>query len=383
MKPRALALLISLGLTVACNDDKDPSESDTNAATSSPSTTAEPVTTGASNPTEASESLGDTGAGETDDTTNTADDTTGEPADPWQAFLDGREDALRTLAEPLLACIADVDNDYAVFSGCTDWGHAVQAAYALHVVSRLTGDPSYMEAAEAKFTADGLEEEAINQSEDTLIDVNSPFTHGWLLALAIEREKAGKMDLRPVAEAAVDSVLIDFDLYYDQDLLRYDVLKGDEKNRAWMFLSLWQWAQWTDDTELAAQMKDLSRDWLLEGLFGQDCPWSEDVEDIYEDLSACLFGTLVILTIHADQGDSWLDYWLPSTPIMPPAADEDTYVATLNFTRAWGLWKIHEFVDTPEMRDLFLDHFNTGMTDQWQPWVSPQAGIHAIALTYE
>ncbi len=371
------ALLWSLGLLTACGDNHNTSATDSTATpTGTVSSTqdipTEPTTGGAETTSDASSSSG------------SSDSSSGEPLDPWQAFLAGREDTLRTLAEPLVACIADIDMDYPVFSGCYDWAHAVQASYALHVVSRLTGDPSYIAAAEAKFTADALTAEIMEIEGDELVNKVLPFAHAWFLALAIERERAGKMDLRPLADAAVARMLFWYDQYYDQDLTRYDVLKGDESNIAWMWLSMWQWAQWTDDAELTTSMRDLAQTWLLEGLFGQDCPWSKEEENLYDPLAPCLFGTHTILTMFPGEASSWLDDWLPALPGLQPVVDGVSSAPTLNFSRARSLWKIQEINESEKVRTMFLDHFNTALEskDEWLVWEAPAAGIHTIALTY-
>jgi hypothetical protein len=60
----------------------------------------------------------------------------------WQRFLAGRDDALRALAAPIVGCVARDDTEHPVFDGCIDWHSSVHATYALHAVSRHTGDPA-------------------------------------------------------------------------------------------------------------------------------------------------------------------------------------------------------------------------------------------------
>src|SRR5690606_33560395 len=74
----------------------------------------------------------------------------------WQAFVDQRETWLYALSEPILACVGNRDTGHPAFHGCIDWHSAVHATWALHAIYRMTGEPSYLAAANAVLDPAGV-----------------------------------------------------------------------------------------------------------------------------------------------------------------------------------------------------------------------------------
>ncbi len=394
-----------LGLTLAACGDAGGAGTDSSGETTATSTGA-PTTTGTDVPTTSgapetgststgadttTQSTGSTGAPGTDTDEATTGDTTGAPVEPWQEFLDTREDYLRALAVPISACIAMNDTPSPVFGGCIDWHSAVHATYALHAVYRHTGDMAYLEAAEARLTTDGLAAE-LAQIEQVKLPEEIPYGYAWFLVLARERELAtGATDLRPLATEIRDQLRKWVDSRTAKQF-EAGVLADDYGSLTWAMLNLWQWAEWTDDVELAGAMESLAMNAVLDPAFDASCPFSQEESDADDFFPPCLHRARVLTNLlPTDEATAWLAGWLPDMPVltpidMPPKA----HISGLNFSRAWGLWSLYEATDDTAYRDLYLDHMITHLEhpQYWAEdygnfahWVA-QFGVYAISQTY-
>ncbi|MBK7824991.1 DUF2891 family protein [Nannocystis sp.] len=398
MHPRDLAPLLALGLLLAgCGDDGDATTDATTASTGQASTddaatipnsstsdspTSDATTTATTDPSTSTSDPGET---------TTTDSSTGAPAGPWDDFLIARDDHLRALAVPILTCIAKQDTQHPVFNGCIDWHSAVHATYALHAVSRHTGDPSYLAAAEVKLTPAGLDAE-LQRVQQGKIPQEVPYGYSWFLTLAVERELGtGKQDLRPLATEIRDQLRAWLESRTPPQIST-GVLADDYANLSWAVLNLWQWAQWTDDAELAAAMETYAADILQDPAFDAACPFSQEETDADNFFPPCLHRARAIVTLLPGAASApWLADWLPAeptlTPIEMPAA---AHISGLNFSRSWGLWSLYKASDDVAYRDLFYDHVTTHLNhpqywaedyNNYAHWVA-QFGVYAISQTY-
>lgn len=407
MHVRKLAPILGLSISVslgACGDDGgvstggstgEPGTSTTSASGTS-STTDEPTTgvTGAGTTGDSSttgEPDATTGSAESTGEGTTGDESTGAPVDPLQEFLDAREDHLRALAVPIAACVAENDTLHPVFNGCIDWHSAVHATYALHAVYRHTGDVQYLEAAEAKLTEVGLAAELL-QVQQGMLPEEIPYGYAWFLTLARERElSTGEMDLRPLAMEIRDQLREWVDSRTPQQF-EAGALADDYGSLTWAVLNLWQWAEWTDDPELAGAMKSLAANGLNTPELDAACPFSQEEADADDFFPPCLHrARLLALMLPADMQATWLAGWLPETPVLTPIdMPAKAHISGLNFSRAWGLWSLYEATDDVAYRDLFLDHMITHLEHpqywaedygNYAHWVA-QFGVYAISQTY-
>jgi len=402
---RELALILGLSL-VACGDDGGAGEASagTTGTTGTAGTTGE-ASTGSSGAVSAETGEPTTGAtgtgavttdGSGSGTTSsgegtTGDESTGGPADAWEEFLGAREDHLRALAVPISACVASDDTQHPVFNGCIDWHSAVHATYALHAVYRHTGDMMYLEQAEAKLTPVGLAAE-LSLIEQGKLPQEVPYGYAWFLTLARERELAtGATDLRPLALEIRDQLREWVDSRTPAQL-EGGVLADDYQNLSWAVLNLWQWAEWTDDPELAGAMESLAKNALQSPGLDASCPFGQEEVDADDFFPPCLHrARLLVNLLPADARATWLAGWLPDVPVLTPIEmPAKAHISGLNFSRAWGLWSLYGATDDLAYRDLFLDHVITHLEHpqywaedygQYAHWVA-QFGVYAISQTY-
>ena len=310
----------------------------------------------------------------------------------WQRFLAGRDDALRALAAPIVGCVARDDTEHPVFDGCIDWHSSVHATYALHAVSRHTGDPAYLEAAEAKLTPAGLAAE-LARVQQRKLPQEIPYGYAWFLTLAIERERGtGKQDLRPLAAEIRDQLRVWLAARTPEQLAA-GLACDDYQNVSWAVLNLWQWARWTDDPGLAAAMVDFTARVLRDSDFVTTCPFSQEERNADDFFPPGLHGARTILTLlPGAPSAAWLAAWLPREPVLTPIDRPATaHVSGLNFSRSWGLWSIYRATHDLAYRDLFLAHVTTHLNNpqywaedynRYAHWVA-QFGVYAISQTYE
>jgi len=319
----------------------------------------------------------DTGGSDTGEPSGT-DTSDCAPADAWERFELEREDHLRALAEPILACVARSDTPSPVFDGCYDWHSAVHGHWALLALGRVLGDEGFTEAAELSFTAEGVAAE-LDAVEAGRAD-EIPYGYAWLLALAVERQRAGESDLDPLAEAVADGLEL-----YLLDLppagARAGVLASEYTNISWAVVHLHAWAVATGDAERAASAEDFAREVLLP----VSCPVEADRTDTSGFLPPCLVRAYALRRILPDEA-SWLAD-VPEDPDLPPVTEiTSAHVAGLNFSRAWGLWTLTATTGDERWRDVYLEHLQWHLDhpeywaenyDLYAHWVA-QFGVYAI-----
>lgn len=333
----------------------------------------------------------ESGLDDTGDTGDTGDTETDPSSDElWEHFLDEREGYLLALAEPIQSCAVRTDTSHPAFHGCIDWHSAVHANWALHALTRLTGDEAYRETAETVLDEASLEGELAQLDSGAIAGSELPYGYSWFLTLARERSWAGAEDLAPLAEVVMD------DLYAHAQGLNYSSLQAhlvddDYQNLSWEALNLWQWASHVEDSALEAEIETWIHDWIVPqaGL----CPLQAEHTNTSDFFPPCLhLARLAMLVLPEDERGDWLAEHLPDDfELRPLTTMSSAHSGGLNFSRSWGLWALWQATGDTHFRDLYVEHIEThvGMPQYWAEnyysyshWV-PQFGVYGIALSYE
>ena len=312
----------------------------------------------------------------------------------WQAFVAQRESWLHALSEPILACVGNRDTGHPAFHGCIDWHSAVHATWALHALHRMTGEPAYLQAANAVLDPAGVAGELEDILAGNLPFVELLYGRAWFLLLARERELAldgqpGAMDLRPHAEAIADQ-LEEVLMGQGADQLSSGVLADDYFNASWALLNLHRWAVHVGDDTRAAWIESAITDVVMT----VECPLVDELTFADDFFPPCLHRALAVLSVLPQaQTEAWLTGELPGqgefelAPLCEPAP---AHVAGLNFSRAWGLWALWEASGDTHYRDLYVEHVwrhvaqpSYWAEDYWahSHWIA-QFGVHAIWLSW-
>lgn len=338
---------------------------------------------------------GDTGPGDTSETADTGDttdsrdtadsgdsaDTTDPGAAAWADFEAAREDHLRALGAPILACVARDDSGWPAFHGCYDWHSAVHGHWALLALSRVLGEPEWAEAAEANLTPEALEGELALLEAGGLAEI--PYGYAWFLKLTDERSLGGEEDLEPLAEVVAEALAAWLD---DARGVSGEagVLADDYANLSWAAVQLGRWAERRGDAPRLAS----ARSFLREVAMGVDCPLEEELSDTDNFLPACLVRAHAVLAVlDPAETEPWLAPLLPADyPLTPVTEIQRAHTAGLNFSRPWGLWSIWAATGDPRWRDMYREHVEWHLAhpeywaenyDYYAHWV-PQFGVYAI-----
>lgn len=328
----------------------------------------------------------------TEGETESGSGSTTEGSDPlWDGFVEAREEHLHALAEPIMACIQNVDTGHPAFHGCIDWHSAVHASYSLLALYRLTGEASYLDVVDATLDPEALALE-LDDVQGGMLPQELPYGYAWFLTLAREREDAsGELDLVPLAETIADELRSWLAARSPEQLLAGG-LADDYANVSWAALNLYQWAVHSGDDELRVEMEDFAAEVLLDPVFDAMCPLAQEEADADDFFPPCLHRAYALTVILPEGSGAWLDGYLPPTLTLTPIVDPPkAHIAGLNFSRAWGLWALYRATDGVQWRDHYVDHVVTHMEQPayWAEdyykhshWVA-QFGVYAIALSYE
>lgn len=307
----------------------------------------------------------------------------------WETFCDSRVEYLRALAAVVEQGVTRKDTTHPTFCGCIDWHSSVHGVWALLAASRLTGEKHWAVVADLVLHAEGLAGEMTSLEKGEL-DHELPYGYAWFLKLAQEREQYGsKSDLRPLATALAQRLESWMFSLSPEGVLQHSQNRK-YGNLSWAVLRLWEWSQWTKDTDLAQKILSFSNDQLFP-LDQEMPPLDDSVTD--EFFAASLQRTRSLLTILPSKTTPvWSYAFYGEEFALQPLEDAPTpHSAGLNFSRSWGLWDIYFHTGEKCYRDGYVNHIVTHMNrpeywcDDYQKyshWV-PQFGIYAIALSME
>jgi hypothetical protein len=319
------------------------------------------------------------------------------PGDPlWTAFLQRRRNHLAELAQPIMDCVVQEDTTHPVFHGCYDWHSAVHGVWALHALSRVTGDDQYRGVAEPLLTRASITAEMQAVQRGDLDDSENPYGYAWFLALARERRRAGSSDLVAMAHAVaqrLEHYLDNLSSRQRDALVRSD----DYTNLSWAVYNLWAYAREENDSPRVGRMEAYGRSELLsrQGL----CPLSSESGRVADFFPPCLnLAFCLTAVLAAAETATWLVDAAPreGLGLVPLTYIPRAHPAGLNFSRAWGLWQLYQATGYETYRDAFRNHVETHLSQpqywdgdhldsiaylNYSHWV-PQFGVFALALTY-
>lgn len=309
---------------------------------------------------------------------------TGEPDQDaaWDQFVDARSAYLSALAVPIASCLDSGGSNNPAFDRCGEWTQHVQALYAMHALTRLTGDPKYVQAVAGTFDADDLENERTMLDEGDNIP-KRPYGHGWLLALAVERERTvGDTDLRPLANDAAANVQVWLGERSVGQLQGFANHPGN-RNLSWALLNLHRYADWTNDGPLRDFAREYALDFVLSPSAVDACSPQVDAETSQGVFSPC--NIRFMLALEVDALEQWLPEQIDAEYANTPGNTPDALATARTFGRAWGLWSLYQATDDTMWRDAYVDHINApiAQAEHWETsdWL-PQLAIYAIAMSY-
>jgi hypothetical protein len=308
----------------------------------------------------------------------------------WEAFLEGRETYLRDLSVPILDCVSREDTTNPCFHGCMDWHSSVEGVWALIALTRVLGDTSFEETANAILNPTDVAAELAQLESGGPSPTEIPYGYSWFMKLAIEREQSGESDLLPHAVLIADALETHLRGLTMSDI-NVRLTSDDYLNLSWTVFNLWSYAVWAADWELADWLEVFTR---TEILSREDlCPLRNSYVYTRDFFPPCLHRARVLTKVLPPaEAAAWLETNLPADFDLEPIVEpENIHAAGLNFSRTWGLYALWEATGERKFRDMYVEHIETHMAmpeywrddyDRYAHWV-PNFGVYSILLSYE
>ena len=301
-----------------------------------------------------------------------------EPLDYKILYAD-RTAMLKELIEPVAVCVRRRDTKHAAFRGCVDWHSAVHGTWALVAYTRVTKDRRFVGLIANRLAAGNIAKERELLRRRPSFEM--PYGRAWFLRLAIEHERTFRSEaLSGMADDVARSLIA-----------RYknappDPLSREYDNASWALIQLWHFGRHRGSVEISRFVEGVVRQYFLNP--ASPCPVQVERGAWPDFMSVCgNWAYLASLVLTRAQMRTWIARLLPHPGrIQPVTRPRRPHHYGMNFSRAWGYWRIYKSTGDLRFRRLFTRHFGSqyqrrrwwaGNYDAVGHWV-PQFGIYAL-----
>lgn len=299
------------------------------------------------------------------------------------SVADEPELVLNALTEQVMASVCRRDTGHAVFHGCIDWHSCVHGFWALSAAARLTGREALKD-----FILSRLTDEAI-AAEHALLKrrpaFEMPYGRAWFLRLAIEFDRAfADQRLRTMADDVAASLMTYL------HMRGADPLASSYESDNWALINLRSFGRHKHSTAIVGFVDDIVRERHL--LLDRSCPLDSDARDLSFMAVSTNWAWLVSEVMPRDAFRPWLARFFPESMCLEPVDPGGvSHLYGLNFSRAWGLWRLYRTSGEERFLKLYVNHFDRNYSDPswWRGdyrkvghWV-PQFGIFALMPVFE
>jgi hypothetical protein len=304
-----------------------------------------------------------------------------EPPKGLLALYSERTAIAQELAKPIAACVARPDANYPAFHGCVDWRSAVSGVWALIAYSRITNDHQYDGLVQSILTPENIAAERKYLAGNPQFEL--PYGRAWFLRLALEYKLRFGDDLLAGISGDVFNSLME--RYKTRPINPGSVAYDSD---SWALINMYDYARSQHDEAALQVMKD----WISKS-FAQDGAVCKASWEGTQAMAVCV--NWAWLASHALSGQAlqkWADAFfhggLPK-PIAAPKrlqAYKGQQAYGLNFSRAWGLWRLYQATGDNRYADAYAAHFREayGKPGAWRDdhrgaanW-TPQFGMFAL-----
>lgn len=284
---------------------------------------------------------------------------------------------LRDFAEQIRGAVVRRDTEHAIFHGCVDWHSAVHGHWALLTAARLAGDEALHGFVMERLA--GIEAEREFIATNPAFEM--PYGRAWFLRLATEAERGGEQCLRPMAEEIAGS-LVEY-----MKARTFDPSIGSYQSQSWALINLRAWGVHAGADDLVTFVDERVRATPLAA-----CDPEADVRAGSFMATATNWAWLVSLAPSQPDARRAIATLLPEPRAVRPLETIATnHLHALNFSRAWGLWRIFRLTGDARWRASYARHVRTSYErhDWWAGdhrkvghWVA-QFGVLALQPLFE
>lgn len=269
------------------------------------------------------------------------------PAD-LKALQDRASEFAEGFSVPIRACVANRDTSHHMFHGCIDWHSSTHGNWALTAAARVIGREDL-----AKFVKAGLSVEGIaleRRYMNARPSFEMPYGRAWFLRLAIEFERAfDDQRLRKMADDMAQSLVAYL------SAVPAKPLSSSYGSQSWALVNLRAYGAHTGEAKYVAFVDDMVKAHYLN--FRDPCPTDLDVRR-RSFMAVCTnYAWLVSETMDTEDFKVWLEKFLPEPErIKPVTRPANAHVYGLNFSRAWGLWRLYKRTGDERYLKLYRAH---------------------------
>jgi len=284
------------------------------------------------------------------------------------------------LLGPIVDCVERHDTDAPLFHGCSEWAAAVQGYWALTAMARVGGDDKLLATVKEQLAPELIEKERQVLGDDSAFAM--PYGRAWLLRLAMEFERAcGDGRLKAIADESAQSIV---DWFGDR---RMDQLSSSERSDTWPLVNLRAYGRHRGDSKLVAFVDEKVRPIHL-----WPCQFDAD-EVVGSFMGICTtWAVLAGESRGGEEGKAAMRHILPPDAEFRAVAYPHTRsLFGLDFSRAWGLWRLWRMTGENSYLTAYTDHVGRAYRnrDWWEGnydavghWV-PQFGILALLPLFD
>jgi hypothetical protein len=298
-----------------------------------------------------------------------------EPPKGLLALYNERTAIAQELARPIAACVARFDTDLPAFHGCADWHSSVSGVWALIAYSRMANDRQYDGLVQSILTPEKVAAERKHLAKQPQFEL--PYGRAWLLRLALEYKLRFGDDLLAGISGDV----------FDSLMERYKTRKinpssGGYDSDSWALINMYDYARSQRDEDALQLVKD----WITKS-FAQDGAVCKASWEGTESMAVCAnWAWLASRALSGLALRKWADAFFRSGLPKPITAPKGRQAYGLNFSRAWGLWRLYQATGDNRYADAYVAHFREayGKPGNWRDdhrgvahW-TPQFGMFAL-----
>jgi len=306
-----------------------------------------------------------------------------EPID-YKTLRADRTPILKSLIEPVAACVRRRDTRHAAFRGCVDWHSAVHGTWALVAYTRVAKDRKFAGLIRNRLSAKNVEIERAMLRRRPNFEM--PYGRAWFLRLAIEHERTFRSNRLSAMADEVARSLVD---HYRSS--PPDPLSRDYDSASWALIQLWYFGRHRGAVEITRFVEAVARKNFLNP--ASPCPVEVERGAWPGFMSVCgNWAYLASLVLARAEMNQWIKRLLPRPGRIRPVTQPRTaHHFGMNFSRAWGYWKIYKSTGDTRYRTLYVRHFATQYQnrDWWAGnyhavghWVA-QFGVYALLPIFD
>lgn len=306
-----------------------------------------------------------------------------EMPDDLAALKQRRMEFLEGFIEPIRTCVGRNDTSHHLFHGCIDWHSAVHGLWALTAAAHITGRDDLGAFVRNTLTPEGIALERAYMNQRPGFEM--PYGRAWFLRLALDFERAfGDRRLLAMADDMARA------LVNELKSATIDPRSASYNSQSWALINLRAYGVETVNAELVAFVDEI----VQRRFVPFDKPCEPDLDKRRRSFMAVCtnWAWLVSETMDRHAFAEWLARFLPDPDAIEPVTrPANAHLYGLNFSRAWGLWRLYRRTGDERYLKLYRAHLEPAFEqpDWWRGdyqvvghWVS-QFGMFAIMPLFD